>query len=136
MEQNVKSKEAIIIAGRGGIESFIESDGAVGNSLIVYEWKGSGYNYLHVHYEDDEAFHILKGSLKFRFAGHTVEAPEGTTVFVPAGVPHTYIAESSARYLIILTPRLDKLISELDNTPEENHPEVMKKYKSEILEKI
>lgn len=136
MEQNIKSKEAIIIAGKGGIESFIESDGAVGNSFIVYEWRGSGYDYLHVHYEDDEAFHVLKGNLNFRFTGHNIEAPAGTTVFVPAGVPHTYIAESNARYLIILTPRLDKLISELDAAPKEKHSEVMKKHKSEILEKI
>ncbi len=136
MEQKIKSKEPIIIAGKGGFDSFIESDGAAGNSFIIYEWEGSGYDYLHVHYEDDEAFHILKGNLNFRFAGHNIEASEGTTVFVPAGVPHTYTAESNARYLIILTPRLDKLISELDTAPKEKHPEVMKKYKSEILEKI
>lgn len=99
MEQKIKSKEPIIIAGKGGFDSFIESDGAAGNSFIIYEWEGSGYDYLHVHYEDDEAFHILKGNLNFRFAGHNIEASEGTTVFVPAGVPHTYTAESNARYI-------------------------------------
>lgn len=135
MGQDIQSGNAIIIAGKGGENSFINSDGAVGNSIIIYEWKGSGYKYLHVHYEDDEAFHILEGKIKFRFSGRYVVANEGETVFVPAGVPHTYEAEEDARYLIILTPRLDKMISELDSAPEEKHPEIMKKYKSEILEK-
>jgi hypothetical protein len=34
---------------------------------------------------------------------------------VPAGVPHTYSA-TDARYLIVLTPRLEALIAELQST--------------------
>jgi quercetin dioxygenase-like cupin family protein len=44
-----------------------------------------------------------------------VEASAGTTVFAPAGVPHTYNALEAARYLLILTPRLRDLIAELQN---------------------
>src|SRR3712207_7826677 len=39
---------------------------------------------------DDEAWHVLEGSLRFKFADGEVDAGAGTTVFVPAGVPHTY----------------------------------------------
>ena len=57
---------------------------------------------------------MLEGTLRFRFADREVDAPAGTTVFVPAGTPHTYwvVAEPS-RYLIFLTPRLDRLIARL-----------------------
>jgi mannose-6-phosphate isomerase-like protein (cupin superfamily) len=67
---------------------------------------------LHVHHEDDEAWHVLEGRLRFRFADRVVEATAGATVFVPAGVAHTYEA-IDARYLIILTLRLAALIDEL-----------------------
>ena len=42
-----------------------------------------------------------------------VDAPAGTTVFVPAGSAHTYRVTEPSRYLIFLTPRLDRLIARL-----------------------
>src|SRR5215475_6513397 len=63
---------------------------ADGQSFVLREWSGSGPPYLHVHHADDEAWHILEGTLTFKFLDRTVEAPAGTTVFVPAGVAHTY----------------------------------------------
>lgn len=107
---------------------------AQGNSFEIHEWAGSGPDYLHVHHADDEAWHILEGTLTFRFSDGEVLAPAGTTVFVPAGVPHAYYeAEGPTRYLIILTPRLRKLIEELHQTPFAQHGEVMKRYESEIV---
>ena len=94
---------------------------------------GSGPPYLHVHYEDDEAWHVLEGTLTFTFTNNTIDATKGATVFVPAGVAHTYSANEFARYLIILTPRLNDLISELQNSPMDQHGAIMKKYKSEII---
>src|SRR5689334_11150291 len=86
---------------------------AVGASFCIHEWRGSGPPQLHVHHEDDEAWHVLQGTLRFRFGdGETVDVGPGGTVFVPAGVPHTYEARD-ARYLIILTPRLAALIHQL-----------------------
>jgi mannose-6-phosphate isomerase-like protein (cupin superfamily) len=126
-------KEPVIIpsfADRNGMDQLNDT---AGKSFVIHEWKGSGPDYLHVHYEDDEAWYVIEGSLTFRFADRTVEAAKGTTVFVPAGVPHTYTANSPARYLIILTPRLNDLISELQTSPYNMHASVMKKYKSEII---
>src|SRR5438105_8601778 len=91
---------------------------ATGQSFGMYEWSGSGPDYLHVHYSDDEAWHILEGTLTFRFRDRIIEAPAGTTVFVPAGVAHTYYeAAGPTRYLIIMTPRLHDLIAALHGTP-------------------
>jgi mannose-6-phosphate isomerase-like protein (cupin superfamily) len=107
---------------------------AVGNSFVVKEWRGSGPATLHVHHADDEAWHVLEGSVHFRFADREIDVPAGGSVFVPAGVPHTYEARE-ARYLIVLTPRLDALIGELQATPDRNaHPEVYRKYQSTLLE--
>ena len=105
-----------------------------GGSFGVYEWRGSGPDYLHVHHADDEAWHVLEGSLVFRFADGQVEAPAGATVFVPAGTPHAYsVGSESTRYLIILTPRLRELIEKLHATPREKHNDIMREFDSEIL---
>ena len=106
-----------------------------GNSFSVHEWRGSGPATLHVHHSDDEAWHVLEGTLTFKFGDSVVEAPAGTTVFVPAGVPHSYYeAHGPTRYLIILPPRLRELISALHTAPIQEHASIMKRFDSEIVE--
>ena len=108
---------------------------ATGRSFDIHEWSGSGPGYLHVHHADDEAWHVLEGTLTFRFPDKQMEAPAGTTVFVPAGVPHDYFeTHGPSRYLIILTPQLRDLIAALEKAPREQHNEIMSKFESEILE--
>ena len=107
---------------------------AAGQSFALHEWRGSGPAALHVHHSDDEAWHVLEGTLRFRFADRVVDVGPGGTVFVPAGAAHTYEA-LDARYLIVLTPRLAALIAELQQTPDcARHPAVYRKYDSELLE--
>jgi hypothetical protein len=86
---------------------------AAGETLVIREWNDSGPSYLHIHHCDDEAWHVLEGCLRFRFEHGEVDAPVGTTVFVPAGLAHTYKIMEPSRYLIFLTPRLDQLIARL-----------------------
>jgi hypothetical protein len=83
---------------------------AAGETLVIREWTDSGPSYLHIHRSDDEAWHV---TLRFRFEHGEVDAPAGTTVFVPAGLAHTYRVMEPSRYLIVLTPRLDRLIARL-----------------------
>lgn len=121
------------------IVSTIQSDthqpiAAVGESFDIHEWSGSGPDYLHVHYSDDEAWYILEGILTFKFGAEPIEAPAGTTVFVPAGVAHTYYeAHGPTRYLIIMTPRLRELIAALHAAPYAQHKEIMRRFDSEIV---
>jgi uncharacterized cupin superfamily protein len=128
------AREPIIAQGLGQRAAEQQPIDAIGQSFSVQEWQGSGPVYLHVHYADDEAWHVLEGSLRFTFADRSVEAPAGTTVFVPAGVAHTYQADDTARYLITLTPRLRELIAELQSAPLQQHAAIMRRYESEILE--
>lgn len=91
--------------------------------------------HAHVHNSDDEAWHVLEGELVFRYADRTEIAGAGTTVFVPAGVAHTYTAGADARYLIVLTPRLRALIAALQADRDPTHQgEIYQRFDSELLE--
>jgi quercetin dioxygenase-like cupin family protein len=127
--------EPIIVPGRNRQTHDQQAIAALGQSFGVYEWSGSGPDYLHIHYADDEAWHVLEGTLTFRFPDRQVEAPAGTTVFVPAGVPHSYgETQGPTRYLIILTPRLRSLITALHTAPLEQHGVIMRQFESAIVE--
>ncbi len=58
---------------------------------------------LHIHRNEDEVFHILEGSIRFRVNGADIVAHAGQTVMAPKGVAHTFRVESSigARCLTI-----------------------------------
>ena len=108
---------------------------AVGNSFEIHEWRGSGPDTLHVHHSDNEAWHVLEGELTFRYLDRTETAGAGTTVFVAAGVPHTYTAVPDSRYLIVLTPRLRALIKALQaNRDPARQSSIYRQFDSEKLE--
>jgi uncharacterized RmlC-like cupin family protein len=109
---------------------------AVGRYLVIHEWTGSGPDFMHVHHSDDEAWHVLEGCLRFEFQDGAAEAPVGTTVFVPAGVPHTYKETEPCRYLIFLTPRLDRLVAELHSSPDESRlAAILARYDTDLVER-
>ena len=121
-------KEPIIVPGKRSQAEDQSPISAIGGSFDIYEWSGSGPDYLHVHYSDVEAWHVLDGTLTFKFS-------DKVTVFVPAGVPHSYYeAHGPARYLSILTPRLRELISALRAAPFKEHAAITRNFDSEILE--
>lgn len=108
---------------------------ASGDSFSIHEWRGSGPAILHIHYSDDEAWHVLEGQLTFRYDDRIEIARSGTTVFVPAGVAHTFTAGEGARYLIVLTPRLSALIAALQADRDPAHRfEIYRRFDSEALE--
>lgn len=127
--------EPIIVDGSAARPQGQPGINATGQTFDLSEWTGSGPGYQHVHYADDEAWHILEGTLTFRFGDREVEAPAGTSVFVPAGVAHDYFeANGPTRYLIILTPRLRALINALQAAPFSQHAEVMRQFESAVVE--
>jgi mannose-6-phosphate isomerase-like protein (cupin superfamily) len=106
--------------------------GLVGSQLatdfVIAEWRAAGappgppelVAPPHVHYRDDEAWYVLDGALAFQLDDRQVEAPAGSLVFVPHGVVHTYWNPRAepARYLLIMTPKLHRLIQALHSAPE------------------
>lgn len=104
------------VIGLPGAEPF----SAVGDSLVIHEWRGAGPPRMHVHHSDDEAWHVLEGSLRFTFTDGEMDAPAGTTVLVRAGVAHTFRVVEPASYLSILTPRLHQLIAEWQSAKDDD----------------
>lgn len=59
----------------------------------------------HVHYREEEIFHLKSGVIRFRVGEQEVLARAGDTVVAPRGVPHAFRVESpqGARVLVITT---------------------------------
>ena len=113
--------------------------GASGATLSVANWPASGSGAvapLHVHHADDEAWYVIEGALRFRLADRDLVATAGTTVLVPAGVPHTFgnAGPEPSRYLIIMTTKLQQFIAKLHQTDPADHPALYREYDSELLE--
>jgi quercetin dioxygenase-like cupin family protein len=61
---------------------------------------------LHVHANEDEAWYVLEGDLRFHLDAEIAGAPAGSFVFVPRGTPHCFqnVGETPARILVLFTP--------------------------------
>jgi mannose-6-phosphate isomerase-like protein (cupin superfamily) len=111
-----------------------------GTTLVIANWQAEGTDRevapLHVHHADDEAWHVISGALRFRFENQELTAPAGSTVLVPAGVPHTFgnAGPEPSRFIIILSTRLDELINQLHASDPAEHPDIYRRHQSELLE--
>jgi quercetin dioxygenase-like cupin family protein len=66
--------------------------------------QGSG-SPLHVHRNEDEWFYVTEGELTFWVGGRVIDAPAGSFVYGPRGVPHTFeVASPQARFLLVTEP--------------------------------
>jgi quercetin dioxygenase-like cupin family protein len=60
---------------------------------------------LHVHSRDDEWFYVIEGELTFWVGGQVTDAPAGSFVYGPRGIPHTFLVSSeTARFLLVAEP--------------------------------
>ena len=112
------------------------------SELIVAEWRDCGESSAeqpiapaHVHHGDDEGWYVLEGRLGVRLDDRAVEAGPGEAVIAPCGVVHTFWNGSNGvtRYLIFMTPNLQRLIDELHDTGFANVAETFRKHDSELL---
>jgi uncharacterized RmlC-like cupin family protein len=114
--------------------------GVHGADLVIQNWRAAGTAHevapLHVHHADDEAWHVISGALRFRLADREFVAEAGSTVLVPAGVPHTFgnAGPGPSRYILIVPSRLDELISSLHAAAPAERASVYRRYESELLE--
>ena len=60
---------------------------------------------LHVHHQEDEWFYVLSGELTFLVDGQVITATEGSFVYGPRDVPHTFtVSSEEARFLLVVEP--------------------------------
>lgn len=80
---------------------------ATGGRVAVIEHvapRGPG-SPLHVHHREDEWFYVIEGKLTFWVGGKVIEAPAGSFVYGPRGIPHTFVIDSEeARFLLVTEP--------------------------------
>jgi mannose-6-phosphate isomerase-like protein (cupin superfamily) len=90
---------------------------------------------LHVHHEDDEAWYVLEGTLGFRIGDRELVAPAGSAVVVPHGTPHSYwnAGDGPARYLLVMPPRLLRLVEALHGEGSHDYAAVFRAHASELL---
>jgi hypothetical protein len=101
--------------------------GTSDNSFAVAEWRAEGgppgppryVAPLHIHHRDDEAWYVLEGVLCVRVGEESVELGPGAGVLVPRGTAHTYWnpGPGPARYLLLMTPTILRLIDGLHALP-------------------
>jgi mannose-6-phosphate isomerase-like protein (cupin superfamily) len=60
---------------------------------------------LHVHHREDEAWFVLDGHMTFFVGDSAFEAPSGTFVLAPQGLPHTFTVDvEPTRVLVLAAP--------------------------------
>ncbi|GLX68756.1 cupin domain-containing protein [Paenibacillus glycanilyticus] len=120
---------------------------AAGANLVIAEWTAEGCEEgaepywiapLHLHREDDEAWYVLEGTLGFRIGGQIIEAKAGDSVMVPRGTAHTYWNPKAepARYLLIMTARINELIQSIhaaSDRSEEAMRKLFEQYEAELI---
>ena len=91
-----------------------ETTGGVVTVLDHLAGRGAG-SPLHVHAREDEWFYVVEGELTFWLDGKVIDAPAGSFVFGPRGVPHTFtVTSDEARFLLVTEPAgLEGMIREL-----------------------
>jgi mannose-6-phosphate isomerase-like protein (cupin superfamily) len=113
----------------------------VSDSFVIADWSDPGTHpgrpiaALHVHRSDDEAWFVLEGRLGFRFGEEQLEVPAGESLLVPRGTPHSYWnpAPEPARYLLVMTPRIHRLIEALHSGERSDWAQIFEEHDSELL---
>ena len=74
-------------------------------SLLEVELTGDGPP-QHIHNNEDEAFYVLEGEVKFLLGEHTSIAKAGTFVRIPRGTRHAFcrVEKKNAKLLAMFTP--------------------------------
>jgi uncharacterized cupin superfamily protein len=111
------------------------------DSFVVADWSDPGTHPgrpiagLHLHRSDDEAWIVLDGRLGFRVGDEEREVAAGESVLVTRGTPHSYwnAAPETARYLLVMTPRIHQLIGALHAGDRNDFASIFEEYDSELL---
>jgi quercetin dioxygenase-like cupin family protein len=92
--------------------TFLQTAADTAGELLEFELSLSPDGHVpgaHVHPEQEERFHVLEGTMKFRMGLRRIVAEAGDTVVVPAGRVHRFAngGDTTARCRVEVVPALD-----------------------------
>jgi len=113
----------------------------VSESFVIADWTDPGTHPgrpiagLHLHRSDDEAWIVLEGQLGFRLGEKKRVVGAGESLLVARGTPHSYWnpASEPARYLLVMTPRIHRLIQALHAGERDDFAQIFLEHDSELL---
>jgi uncharacterized RmlC-like cupin family protein len=75
---------------------------------------------LHLHYEQDDTFFVIEGTLTVQVGDELFELHAGDLVCAPKGVPHTFanVGKEPVRVINIMTPGgFDRVLEDYTSLP-------------------
>ncbi len=92
--------------------TFLQTSRDTAGELLEFELELTPDGHVpgaHVHPEQEERFHVLEGTMKFRLGMKKIVASAGETVIVPAGSVHKFAngGDEVARCRVEVVPALD-----------------------------
>lgn len=112
-----------------------------GGQLSVFEYTGLGKvgPMLHIHFEQDEIFMVTEGSYRFVVGTETHELKAGQTIFLPRGIPHTWIQLTDrGKMIYFLQPagKMEEFFSYMNTLKERPSPAEMDRIHAEHQMKV
>jgi len=80
---------------------------------------------LHVHHREDEWYYVLSGEFLFKAGGEPHTLPTGASIWLPRGIPHTWVntTSSEAKLILICQPGgFEKFFEEAGNAMDKVPP--------------
>jgi len=104
--------------------------------LSMFEYTGFGKTgpMLHVHLYQDEIFIVVEGEYRFVVGKNTHHLKAGQTIFLPRGIPHTWIQLSDrGKMIYLLQPagKMEEFFSYMNTLKERPSAEEMDKIHAE-----
>lgn len=94
--------------GPGERMTFLATGEDTGGALFLAEIEVApgGGTLPHIHSREDEAFHVLEGSLTIHVGGNTITASAGDFAFLPRGIAHSFknTSDGCAKAQVLTTP--------------------------------
>lgn len=92
--------------GRDLIFKVTGEDTAGAFDYFIVEVTPKGGPPLHVHYKQEEAIHVLKGSYKIRIGDEIFYCQEGGFAYLPSNIPHAFLnlTDEPGEIIVVYTP--------------------------------
>ena len=90
--RHVRAETGAAYWGPGERMTFLATGEETGGAFFLAEIEVApgGGTPPHIHHREDEAFHMLEGSLTIQVGGNTITASAGDFAFLPRGIAHSF----------------------------------------------